>query len=1780
MKLATPVPARLRGLLLLLLAGCLLAGPARAATFLVNSGADTHDKDLTDGQCLDAAGNCTLRAAIEQGNALAGVHIINFVPGLTVTVGALGSMAQMRAKYIVNGNLATIDGQYVSGSSIGYGCLDLTDSGDPSVGQGTGAAGSVVANLSIVRCNGNGISANGHGYQFLNNRIGVDPTGLVSLPNSGNGMDLTASAVFPDSTTLQGIYNLLPPSLQPVDFSQINQFQIGLANALVSVAQPITVTGNVISGNGQNGIEVHGINMAAVFVIGNHIGTNITGTAAIPNGGSGVHLNASAFGNMVGPGNVISGNAVNGILADSGDVLLPNFVMGNRIGLGDDSSKHVGNGVAGIVTDTKPAGASPGPPNPSGTALVIGPANVISDNQGTNNPDPDVVSSESGAGVVMTGASSGVKVLGNTIGLAEFPSGTPVASTAYGNAGDGILVTVSGNTVGGSSSTTANVVAGNKRHGIVVNGTGTAGTAIKGNFIGVSPSFAGNLTLGNGYDGVHVDTASSSAIGGPNAGDGNVVAANGRNGIALRNGSSGSGWANLFQRNQVYGNARAFAGVGIDLERSPNAADDPARTEFANNYANGDQVQPVICAGPADTGACNGSNAAASTGGTTSLDWTIATHGGATFRIEVFSVNAASDNAATGASFLAEATVSTDASGNLAAGSANTTCAGSGPGRCTTSFAGDTGGASLVLTATDVTNLPVFSGSPGFGWYGALSCFLGFSSCPVNNTSELSNAMAVPPPAGPIMSTVPPQTGKVGVPFSLDVSAYVNPNGAAITLYAVGAGALPTILSLNGSTGLVSGTPSAAGSFSARIDATNANGTTHAPAVAFTIAKGDQTIAFGPPPALVAGGATKSVSAAASSTLAVIFTSLTASVCTISGANVTPLAVGMCTIAANQAGDANWNPAPQAQQSITVTAVAGTPPTWSASLPATQNVTVGVPYSFALSTYALPNASGDPILGYALASGTFPAGLTLNTTAGLVSGTPTAAVPSSTTAGVTVSDKNGPSASGPIQFNVAKGGQSINFGALANRTAGPAFTVSATASSGLAVSFSTASAPAICTVSGTQVTPVGPGTCTVHATQPGDANWNAATPVDQGFTITVPTVTHYSVSSPVSTAAGAPLSVTVSALDGTNAVVPAYTGTAHFTSTDAAAVLPADYTFTAGDAGAHTFANGVTLKSAGARTVTATDTVTSSITGSTASVAVASSSATHFVVAAPSNVTAGAAFTAAVTAFDAYGNVASGYGGTVHITATDAAAVLPANYTFTGGDAGVHAFTAGVTLKTAGANTLTATDTVTGTIKGTTSNVAVGPAAAASLTVTAPASAVDSVPLTITVAAFDAFANAATGYAGTVHFTSSDPAATLPADYHFTAGDAGSHTFTNGVTLKTTGTRTVTATDTVTATVTGTSGGIVVAAAASNTALATSVNPSVFGQGVTFTATVTSGSPGTPTGPVTFLDGASPLCSAVSLNPSAKATCTTSALSVGIHSITAAYAGDANFGGSTSTAASQTVSKAATTTVVGAVSPSSPSTTLQPLQVPATVAPGAPGAGTPTGTITISDGTGDTCTITLPATTCTLTVTSAGTKSITASYGGDPSFNASVSAAAGQTVNAVTVFNGTTATGTGTATAAMTGAGCTFTSAQFIPVAPLTPPPGTTFPHGLFDFRIGGCGAGGTATVQVVFPQTLATGAQYWKYGPTAAPQWYALQSGAPNFPSISGATVMFSITDGGKGDDDGLANGVIVDQGGPGVPPAGPGGVVDVPTLGALGLAALAALLLAAGLGLVRRIG
>jgi hypothetical protein len=191
---------------------------------------------------------------------------------------------------------------------------------------------------------------------------------------------------------------------------------------------------------------------------------------------------------------------------------------------------------------------------------------------------------------------------------------------------------------------------------------------------------------------------------------------------------------------------------------------------------------------------------------------------------------------------------------------------------------------------------------------------------------------------------------------------------------------------------------------------------------------------------------------------------------------------------------------------------------------------------------------------------------------------------------------------------------------------------------------------------------------------------------------------------------------------------------------------------------------------------------------------------------------------------------------------------------------------------------------------------------------------------------------------------------------------------------------------------------------ASVVAVKSSPNPSVFGEEVTFTATVTPEgvSSDTPTGTVVFDDGPTPI-EILSLTDGS-ASFNTSALSVGSHNITVSYGGDANFAPSTSTILIQVVDKASTTTtLVGAPNPAN---VAQTVTFTATVTAVSPGAGSPTGTVTFSEGAATLGTGTISSGKATLNIStlSAGSHTIIASYGGDPNFVASASAGFAQSV--------------------------------------------------------------------------------------------------------------------------------------------------------------------------------
>jgi hypothetical protein len=286
---------------------------------------------------------------------------------------------------------------------------------------------------------------------------------------------------------------------------------------------------------------------------------------------------------------------------------------------------------------------------------------------------------------------------------------------------------------------------------------------------------------------------------------------------------------------------------------------------------------------------------------------------------------------------------------------------------------------------------------------------------------------------------------------------------------------------------------------------------------------------------------------------------------------------------------------------------------------------------------------------------------------------------------------------------------------------------------------------------------------------------------------------------PSPTSAGVAGSFTVTARKFDGSIDTGYTGTVHFTSSDSQAGLPADYTFTAADQGVHAFTG--TLKTAGTQSITARDTAFTSITGSEVGITVNPVAASIVSVTGfPSTATAGVAGNFTVTLKDLYGTIATGYTGTVHFTSSDAKALLPSNYTFTTADAGVHTFSA--TLKTAGTQSITATDIAAPGLVGSEGGITVNPAAASQFVISGPSSVSAGVPFSLTIKVEDAYGNVVTGYTGTVHFSSTDNKATLPANYTFTAADKGVHTFT-GLVLRKKGKPTITITDTLNSSLTG-----------------------------------------------------------------------------------------------------------------------------------------------------------------------------------------------------------------------------------------------------------------------------------------------------------------------------------------------------------------------------------------
>jgi sugar lactone lactonase YvrE len=273
------------------------------------------------------------------------------------------------------------------------------------------------------------------------------------------------------------------------------------------------------------------------------------------------------------------------------------------------------------------------------------------------------------------------------------------------------------------------------------------------------------------------------------------------------------------------------------------------------------------------------------------------------------------------------------------------------------------------------------------------------------------------------------------------------------------------------------------------IQATQAGNVTYAAATpvsqTFQVTPGQQTINFGALAGQTFGATPFGIGATASSGLAVSFASTTPAVCTVSAATVTLASPGVCTIQATQAGNANWTAATPVNQSFQVA-------------PESQTITFAAlsNHVFGSAPFKL-NATASSGLAVSFASTTLPVCTVSSGTVTLVNG-------GTCTIQATQAGNTDWAAAPPVNqsFQVTQASQTITFGILSNHAFGTApFTVSAPASSGLPVSFASTTST-VCTVSGTSVTLVAVGPCTIQATQAGNADYAAANPVNRSFQVT------------------------------------------------------------------------------------------------------------------------------------------------------------------------------------------------------------------------------------------------------------------------------------------------------------------------------------------------------------------------------------------------------------------------------------------------------------------------------------------------------------------------------------------------------------------------------------------------------------------------------------------------------------------------------------------------------
>ncbi|HLJ98259.1 MAG TPA: right-handed parallel beta-helix repeat-containing protein [Gemmataceae bacterium] len=472
-----------------------------------------------------------------------------------------------------------------------------------------------------------GVVLGGSQNEVMGNQIGTNFDGTGAVPNQADGILVFLQIGFGGNTiggTVAGSGNLISgnggngiEALGPASLGNLIQGneigtqangEMALANTLNGVLINNTsgyviggfqaTAGNLISGNKQDGIKITGNLSSGILVVNNRLGTERSAKFVLANQGNGIEIVNQAHGNIIGLGNVISGNVGDGvqISLSAND----NLVAGNRIGTDITGTDYVPNEGNGINIFSRASGNTLGGTGAAAANLISGNhqdgvridnyahANVVLGNFIGTDVSGKTPLRNHGNGVdILSQASS------NMIGMVS-PGGTVTGNLISGNSGSGVVISsssenvVQGNRIGTTQSGLASLpnlangvalLTGASQNQIGVAGTASAGGAsnlisgnkldgvrignadsnfVTGNLIGTD--ITGQAPLGNSGHGVFLFSgAQNNFIGG---GVGNVIAFNGKAGVAVGGGPFDFATAhNPILSNSIFANH----GLGIDL---------------------------------------------------------------------------------------------------------------------------------------------------------------------------------------------------------------------------------------------------------------------------------------------------------------------------------------------------------------------------------------------------------------------------------------------------------------------------------------------------------------------------------------------------------------------------------------------------------------------------------------------------------------------------------------------------------------------------------------------------------------------------------------------------------------------------------------------------------------------------------------------------------------------------------------------------------------------------------------------------------------------------------------------------------------------------------------------------------------------------------------------------------------------------------------------------------------------------------------------------------------